>query len=462
MYQRKQSFENHSTHSESRDKILEILSTDPLNLLLVIVSQICDVTITDNETYRYYSIIQSYTNKAYTKIQDKKVKLLLKLWFKELIHKISGRIIIFPEDQKIIDRMLNKLFNKLKNITPNQQIKHTLFNKFREIILKSDVNLELKEFFQSHAVNILNLTTYTSEITSEITSAMNNPDATLLVACHGITKMHSKDYTNIPISQKISYLYQHIMKIPPINLKTALNLFPKQHIVFSIQNKLLYRRIELKNHQNKTEKFLRHQYPWYSLTNKINQIIHTYIIKPRIMKKIEILKRIEYAFTESVAYGDTVFFFKQLQVIRQDTNISWNPYYKDIKILVRSLNDMTPCTQNIMTTKEFIGNIKVYTEYEHAIHHIKNNKREQIIPENNKPHKSNIIKKTKKVLKHTKHIAKKTTKSLKSKIRKIIHNKPKNTLETLPTPSTSFMSIDPTSFIKSTHTHPNPSIYKKM
>ncbi|AHX04528.1 hypothetical protein [Ehrlichia japonica] len=468
MYQKKQSSEKYSTYLESRDKILEILSTNPLNLLLVIVPQICDVPTINNENYRYYSIIQSYTNQAHTNIQDKKASLLLKLWLKELIYKISDRIIISPEDQKIIDIILNKLFNKLKNIHPNQQIKNTLFNKFRKIILKSDVNPELKKLFQSQAVNTLNLIRYTREITSEITSAMNNPDATLLVACHGITKMHSKDSPNAPISQKIRYLYQHIMKIPPINLKTALNLFPRQHIVFSIQSKFLHTRIKLKDYQNRIEKFLRYRYPWYSIINKINQIIHTYIIKPRIMKKIEILKQIEYAFTESVAYGDTVFFFKQLKVTRQDTNISWNPSYKDIKILIRSLNDMEPCTQNIMTTKEFVKNIKLYTKYEHATHHIRNTKRQHLPDnsyiereqrtENNKPHKSNIIKKTKKVLGYTKHIAKKAPKSLKNTIRKVIHNKKKHTLETLSIPSTSSTSIDSTSAIKSTHTHFSPSI----
>ena len=468
MYQKKQSSKKYSAHLESRDKILEILSTNSLNLLLVIIPQICDVPTINNESYRYYNIIQFYNNQAY-KIQDKKAIPLLKLWFKELIYKISDRIIISPKDQKIIDIILNKLFNKLKNINPSQQIKNTLFNKFRKTILRSDVNLELKRLFQSHTVNTLNLIRHTREIIREITSAMNNSDATLLIACHGITKMHSKDYPNVPISQKIRYLYQYIMKIPPINLKTSLNLFPKQHIVFSIQSKLLHTRTELKNYQNRIEKFLIYQYPWYSIINKINQIIYTYIIQPRIMKKIEILKQIEYAFTESVAYGDTVFFFKQLKVIRQDTNISWNPYYKDIKTLIRSLNDIEPCMQNIMTTKEFIENIKLYTEYKRATHPIKNTKRqhlpdnscierEQITTENNKLHKSSIIKKTKKVLGYTKHIAKKVTKSFKNTIKKVTRSKQKNTIETLSIPSTSFIPIDLTSATKSTHTYFNPNI----
>ncbi|ABD44912.1 hypothetical protein ECHHL_0169 [Ehrlichia chaffeensis str. Heartland] len=460
----------YSTHSRLRNEIFEILSTDPLKLLLVIVPEVCDVPTADNENYRYHSIIQFYTNTSHKTIQDKKkARLLLKLWFKELINKISDRVIIFPEDQKIIDKALNKLFSNFKNISITQQTKDTLFKTFRKIILKSDINPELKEFFRSYALDMSSLTMYTreiiKEITSEITSAMNNPDATLLIACHGITGPYSNNYPNIPISQQIRYLYQHIMKIPPINPKTALNLFPKQHIVFSIQNKLINTRIKLKDHQNKTEKLLRHPYPWYSIINKLKQIIHIYIVKPRITKKTEIIKQIENAFTESIAYGDTTLFFKQLQIIRHNTNISWNPYYKDIKITIRSLSNMEPSAQDTMTIKEFVSNMKFYIKHEHVIYPTRNTTkqhlpstsytiREPITTGHNKSRKSNIIKNTKKAILH---IAKNSTKSIKNKLRKVIRHKKTKSYEKLITPSTNFTFLDSTSSIKSTHTQPSTS-----
>ena len=463
MYQRK--------YSEIINEILEIISsnslysTDSLNLLLVIVPQIYNVPSTDNENYRYYHIIQHYTNEAYKNIQNKEqAKLLLKLWFKALIHKVSYGITIFPEDQKIIDKTLDKLFNKFRkiNLYPTQQIKDKLYNKFRRIISKSNINLELKEFFQSYATDTSNLIKYKVEIINEIIASINTQDATLLVTCHGITKGYSKNYLNIPISQKIKYVYQDIMETEPIDLKHALKLFPKKHFVFSIQYQLTKLHVTLKDYQNRKEKFSTAKYPWYSIINNIKKVIYTYIIQPKLTKKAHILTQIISAFKESIAYGDTVFFFKQLKIIHKNSNISWNPFYKDINTLIKSLNNMEPPVQNIMTSKEFITNIKFYPKHE-ITHIVRNTKKQHFYnlhtgsahtkTEHNKFHKRNIIRKAKKAISHTNKIARENIKSIKNQITKTIHNKKTHKIHT--TPTTSFTFIDLISSDELTNTNTN-------
>ncbi|CEI84928.1 hypothetical protein DRF75_04815 [Ehrlichia minasensis] len=457
MYQRK--------YSQTINEILEIIasnslySTDSLNLLLVIVPQIYNVPSTDNENYRYYHIIQHYTNEAYKNIQNKEqTKLLLKLWFKALIHKVSHGITIFPEDQKIIDKTLDKLFSKFRKINqyPTQQIKDKLYNKFRRTISKSNINLELKEFFQSYTTDISNLTKYKVEIINEIILSINTQDVTSLGTCHGITNGYSKNYLNIPISQKIKYLYQDIMKTAPIDLKHALELFPKKHIVFSIQYQLTKLHVILKDYRNRTEKFSTAKYPWYSIINNIKKVIYTYIVQPKLEKKTHILTQITSAFKESVAYGDTVFFFKQLKTIHQNSNISWNPFYKDINTLIKSLNNMEPRVQNIMTSKEFITNIKLYPKYEHTTHIVRNTKKQHFLSNlrtgsthtktaHNKLHKRNIIKKARKAISYTSKIAKENIKSFKNRIQKAIHNKRKKLYKIHTTPTRNFSFIDLTS-----------------
>ncbi|QGR02834.1 hypothetical protein EDL79_04325 [Ehrlichia ruminantium] len=428
---------NSLPHIKFRQQLLHISNTTPL-ALIPLLSQTCK-PFTDQEYYRYYFLIQHYTNALYEKIQSteniKQSLTLLKLWYQELIYNTLRDIPLFPKENYIIDKILDQTLDKMftRARLDNQyinQLKHNIYTKFIKKLHSTNIRQEIKIRFNNTAKNMHSITNHTINTMKTIGAVIQNDNISLLLAFHGVIKksIYITQYPNTPISTELKKIYRDIMQAEPINTQSVLKLFATQHIVHTIYDKIKTTSIKVNIEYNQVYKFTLYQYPWYSIINRIKQIIITLTVIPRLQQELTTLKHLRSTFTKSIAYGDTVFFFEQLPDIKNTITL-FKKRTSTIKLISELKKMETSADNKIITTQDFITHMKQY-----AMRPSNNTTTQQFpselhtyIPNNHIFKKPNILSKTKKIIRKNKYFFKKTTKSLTNQMKKLVqHNRQKH------------------------------------
>ena len=285
----------------------------------MLISQTCTPPI-DQEYYRYYHLIQYYTNTLHNKTQStediQQSIPLLKLWYQELTYKTLGNVVVSPREKYIIDKTLNQTLDKmLKQVKSNDShfnthLRYNIYMKFTEKLCKADIRPELRRLFKSTTKNIHDVTKHTINTMKTISAVTQNHKVSLLLAFYGVTRRtsHTNQYPSTPISYELKKIYRNTIQAEPIHVQSAIKLFPKHHIVHTIHNKIRTASTKANTEYNRIYKFTLYQYPWYSIINKIRQIIISLTVIPRLQQEMNTLKYLRSSFAKSIAYGDTIFF----------------------------------------------------------------------------------------------------------------------------------------------------------
>ncbi|QLK52835.1 hypothetical protein [Ehrlichia ruminantium] len=399
---------------------------------LILISQTCKPPI-DQEYSRYYHLIQHYTHVLYNKIQSteniEQSVSLLRLWYQDLIYQVIGNRVLFPNEQYIIDKILNNTLDKmLIQAKPNNKLSHTclkrdIYMKLTEKLCKADIRPELKKLFKNTIKNTYDITHHTINTMKIISTVTQNHDISLLLAFYGVSKRTNNTtvYPSTPMSYELKKIYGDIMQADPIDTQSALKLFPDKHTAHTIHKKLKTASTKVNLEYNKVYKFILYQYPWYSIINKIKQIIITITVIPKLREEMHILKRLRSTFIKSIAYGDTAPFFEKLANTR-NTSTTFRKHNTTTQ-LIEELRKLETSTDNkTVTTQDFITHMKKY-----AIRPSKTTITEQlplelqINPQNNQTHKKpNILSKTKNMIGKSKHFLKRTGTVLTKKMKKVV------------------------------------------
>ena len=346
--------------------IQEITKNKSLSLLIILISQTHNVSDYD-KNYHYYYSISMHDEAVYNTIQNtqkKNIQYLLKLWLKELTYKILDEPQISPEDKKIIDRQIDEAVKnkKKKHELSIENIKNYVFQEFVTNISKSNLDKTLKSQIQKISDNmLLYFNKYHNEVINEIVSGIHDPDAISLLACHGIL-INNVPPANRPISEEIKQVYINTMRMNPADIhpQNIFNKLPERHIARTIWEIIDSANTKLTKKQNNIEKFSVAKYPWYSIINNIKKMINNSIfVKQRLEKERLYLNKIRSHFTESIKYGDTALFFKEIEKISKNMTNSWSILHINTNALIKSLTDLKP-EEGYQTLRNFAYEIQHY------------------------------------------------------------------------------------------------------
>ncbi|MGN7618732.1 MAG: hypothetical protein ACTJLM_01875 [Ehrlichia sp.] len=114
--------------------VLEITKNKSLGLLLVLISQTHSVPQHDYKNYLYHYIVKVHDEQAYAQIREKEkenIRFLLKLWLRELTNRIFTKTVISPEDNVVIDKIINEVVKKKNRYYPSIQTMTLKINSYK-------------------------------------------------------------------------------------------------------------------------------------------------------------------------------------------------------------------------------------------------------------------------------------------------------------------------------------------